>query len=109
MISALSLRPRCGLSPRRAQAPLAVLGLLFTLPFVCDVKGADDPFPDGPGKVILMKVCTQCHTADPIAALQRTRDEWKDTLDAMKGYGAEATDEEFGILLDYLAKNFGKP
>jgi hypothetical protein len=40
--------------------------------------------------------------------LQRTRDEWKDTVDAMKGYGAEATDEELGVILDYLVKNFGK-
>lgn len=107
MISALSFGLRCHPLPRWAVPPLAAL--LFALPlFNSPVKGADDPFPDGPGKVILMKVCTQCHTADPIATLQRTRDEWKDTLDAMKGYGAEATDEEFGILLDYLAKNFGK-
>lgn len=55
-----------------------------------------------------MRACTQCHTADPIATLHRTKDEWKDTLDAMKGYGAEVTDEEFGVLLDYLGKNFGK-
>ncbi len=72
------------------------------------VAAADDPFPDGPGKVILMRACTQCHTADPIASLHRTKDEWKDTLDAMKGYGAEVTDEDLGVLLDYLAKNFGK-
>lgn len=89
---------------RRAFAPLAALGLMATLP----LSGADDKFPDGPGKTVLMKVCTQCHSADPIASLQRTRDEWKDTIDAMKGYGAEATDEDLGIILDYLVKNFGK-
>jgi len=55
-----------------------------------------------------MKACTQCHTADPIATLHRTRDEWKDTVDAMKGYGADLNDDDTGVLLDYLAKNFGK-
>jgi len=85
-------------------APLAAVGAIVCLPLM----GAGDKFPDGPGKAVLLKVCTQCHTADPIATLHRTKDEWKDTLDAMKGYGAEATDEELGIILDYLVKNFGK-
>jgi mono/diheme cytochrome c family protein len=89
---------------RRVFALLAAAGLIVGLP----LAGADDKFPDGPGKAILLKVCTQCHSADPIAALHRTKDEWKDTLDAMKGYGAEATDEELGVILDYLVKNFGK-
>ena len=94
----------------RVLAPLAFFGLVVGLPviFGFPLKGADDKFPDGPGKAALMKVCTQCHSADPIATLQRTRDEWKDTIDAMKGYGAEATDEDLGVILDYLVKNFGK-
>jgi mono/diheme cytochrome c family protein len=91
----------------RAFAPLAAVGLMVGLP-VMNAAGADDKFPDGPGKTVLMKVCTQCHSADSIASLQRTKDEWKDTIDAMKGYGAEATDEELAIILDYLVKNFGK-
>jgi hypothetical protein len=94
----------------RAFAPLALLGLAASVPviFSPSLQGADDKFPDGPGKAVLMKVCTQCHSVDPIATLQRTREEWKDTVDAMKGYGAEATDEDLGIILDYLVKNFGK-
>jgi mono/diheme cytochrome c family protein len=68
----------------------------------------DDVFPEGPGKAVLLKICTQCHAADSIAGQHRSRDEWKDTIDAMKGYGAEATDEELSIILDYLVKNFGK-
>lgn len=73
------------------------------------LTAADDQFPDGPGKAVLLRVCTQCHSADSIASQQRTKDEWKDTIDAMKGYGAEASDEDFGIILNYLVKNFGKP
>jgi hypothetical protein len=95
---------------RRTFAPLALLGVAVSLPviFGLPLQGADDKFPEGPGKAVLMKVCTQCHSVDPIATLQRTREEWKDTIDAMKGYGAEATDEDLGIILDYLVKNFGK-
>jgi hypothetical protein len=89
---------------------MAAFGLMVCLPVIFGpaLLGADDKFPDGPGKTVLMKVCTQCHSADPIATLQRTKDEWKDTIDAMKGYGAEASDEDLGIILDYLVKNFGK-
>jgi mono/diheme cytochrome c family protein len=95
---------------RRALSPLAAFVLLANLPAVSSLplRAADDPFPEGPGKEILMKACTQCHTADPIATLHRTRDEWKDTVDAMKGYGADLNDDDTGVLLDYLAKNFGK-
>jgi hypothetical protein len=72
------------------------------------VRAADDAFPEGPGKPVLLKVCTQCHSTDSIAQQHRTRDEWTDTINAMKGYGAEATDEELATILDYLVKNFGK-
>jgi mono/diheme cytochrome c family protein len=88
----------------RALLPLAVCILLFGLP----LSAADEQFPAGPGKDVLLKVCTQCHSADPILTLHRTREEWKDTVDAMKGYGAQASDEELGVILDYLVKNFGK-
>ena len=88
----------------RALLLFSVFALLFGLPLCA----ADDQFPDGPGKAVLLKVCTQCHAAAPILTLHRTREEWKDTVDAMKGYGAQASDEELGVILDYLVKNFGK-
>jgi mono/diheme cytochrome c family protein len=87
-----------------ALLPYCVCALVFGLP----LSAADEQFPDGPGKALLLKVCTQCHSADPVLTLHRTREEWKDTVDAMKGYGAQASDEELGVILDYLAKNFGK-
>jgi len=88
----------------RAFFALPILALLLGIP----LSAADDQFPEGPGKAVLLKVCTQCHSADPVLTLHRAREEWKDTVDAMKGYGAEATDEQLGIILDYLVKNFGK-
>ena len=89
---------------------LPALGLISVSVFLFRVplRAADDPFPEGPGKAILMRACTQCHVADAVAAQHRTRDEWKDTVDAMKGYGADLSEEDTGVLLDYLTKNFGK-
>ena len=100
--------PRLSRSFRLAVRAFAI-GLILTFATVGPAVRADDStFPDGPGKAVLLEVCTQCHSADSIAEQHRTRDEWKDTIDAMKGYGAEATDEDLATILDYLVKNFGK-
>jgi cytochrome c5 len=64
------------------------------------------PLPDGPGKAILLNVCTQCHTRERILLRGATRAEWEDTLVHMLNEGAELTDEEFPVLLNYLARNF---
>lgn len=86
-----------------AAAALLFFGFAATVPV-----RADDPFPEGPGKAVFIKVCTQCHAIEPIATLRHSKDEWKDLVFDMKGMGAEATDEECNVIIDYLAKNFGK-
>jgi hypothetical protein len=83
---------------------LLVTFLVIFLPARAD----DDKFPEGPGKATFLKVCSQCHPVDPIATLRYSKDEWKDLVDDMKGKGADATDEECDLIVDYLAKNFGK-
>jgi competence protein ComEA len=64
--------------------------------------------PDGPGKEVLSRVCTQCHGLDQIIELKQTKAEWSALVDTMVQYGAVAKDEEFDVIIDYLAKNFGK-
>ncbi len=81
---------------------------VLALSLIAPARAAADPFPEGPGKAVFIKVCTQCHAAEPIAILRRSKDEWKDLVYNMKGMGAEATDEECNVIIDYLAKNFGK-
>jgi len=75
---------------------------------VPSARAFDDKFPDGPGKETFLKVCTQCHEADPIASLHYSKDEWKDLVYDMRGKGADATDDECNIIVEYLSKNFGK-
>lgn len=83
----------------------AALPLFVFLP----AQSADgDKFPDGPGKAEFIKVCTQCHAVDPISTLRYSKEDWKDLVFDMKGKGADATDEECNIIVDYLAKNFPK-
>ena len=82
--------------------------LLLSLSLIAPARAADDPFPEGPGKAVFLKVCTLCHAIEPIATLRHSKDEWKDLVFDMRGMGAEATDEECNIIIDYLFKNFGK-
>ena len=68
------------------------------------------PLPDGAGKPVLLSVCTRCH--DLRRVLQQggaTREQWQETLLAMLNEGAELSDEDFVVLLNYLAKNFRPP
>ena len=82
--------------------------VLFVLGIAALPIAAQD-LPDGPAKETFVKVCTQCHGVDIIVTLKHTKDEWKTVIDTMASYGASAKDEEFDAIIDYLAKNFGKP
>jgi len=66
----------------------------------------DDPFPDGPGKSAFMKVCANCHAPDKVVGPLKTRAEWSQTIDDMARFGAEATDQEFAQIQDYLVAHF---
>ena len=64
--------------------------------------------PDGAGKDLVLKVCTQCHDATRIASKKQTKEEWNETVDKMAVRGARASDEEFETIVTYLTKYFGK-
>ena len=64
--------------------------------------------PDGAGKDLVEKVCTVCHDAARIISKKWTKEEWNTLIDKMAARGAMASDEEFEIIVTYLAKNFGK-
>jgi cytochrome c5 len=91
---------RFTVKPQRLAASLTAL-LLAT-----SVQAQD--LPDGPGKDLVTKVCTVCHEATRITSKKKTKEEWSDTVDKMATRGAMASDEEFEMIVAYLAKNFGK-
>jgi cytochrome c5 len=64
------------------------------------------PLPDGPGKQILLNTCTLCHDLSRVRAHTVSRDEWEETLLAMLNEGAMLSDQDFPVLLNYLARNF---
>jgi hypothetical protein len=63
--------------------------------------------PDGPGKEVLEKTCNgACHDVQRIVSRQWSRTRWDDLLEEMIANGVDITDDDYEVLLAYLAKNF---
>jgi hypothetical protein len=71
-------------------------------------QASDDPLPPGPGKDVVVRVCTACHDATQFAYARHTREEWESEVSKMQGAGAEMTAEEQTAITDYLAQTLGK-
>jgi glyoxylase-like metal-dependent hydrolase (beta-lactamase superfamily II) len=59
------------------------------------------------GRQILENACTACHTLARVQNLKLTKPEWQGMVDRMKGRGAEVSDEDTAVLVDYLTKTYG--
>ena len=64
------------------------------------------PVPEGPGREILLNVCTQCHDLMRIQRQGRTPEGWLEVLDAMRNEGAPISDQDLPVILRYLARSF---
>jgi competence protein ComEA len=66
--------------------------------------------PDGPGKAEVERICTQCHELQRSISLRQDHDAWATTVSKMIGLGAQGTNKDFSMIVDYLAKNYpGEP
>lgn len=83
------------------------LPLLSLLTLSAATARAED-FPEGPGKVIIMRACGKCHSTDQIARQQKTEENWQATVVRMAGRGAEVTTDEVNTVVKYLSTNFAK-
>ena len=90
--------------------PMAAAAALFCLGVVGPVLAqADDPLPAGPGKDVVVRVCTACHDATQFAYARHTPEEWDGEITKMQSAGAEMTAEDQVAISAYLTKNFPKP
>lgn len=84
---------------------------LFAIPSLVAAASAPDApkdlLPDAPGKDIVVRKCTQCHDASQFALQRKSGDDWDQMITQMTSNGLTLTDEEYGIVLDYLTKNLG--
>lgn len=83
---------------------MALGGMSIVL--IATVRAAN-PLPEGPGKKLVTEICSFCHGLARLKDQAYTRDQWENVIKGMVSEGAPVTDEEFSLILDYLAKNFG--
>ena len=62
--------------------------------------------PDGSGKDVTVKACGTCHEARRAASVRLTREGWAAVIDGMIKRGAQVSDAEFPVILDYLSTYF---
>ncbi|HLI83730.1 MAG TPA: helix-hairpin-helix domain-containing protein [Bryobacteraceae bacterium] len=63
--------------------------------------------PDGPGKDVTVRVCGACHDAGVVAQYHNSKDDWQPIVDDMRGRGADGSDADFKLIVDYLGHYFG--
>ena len=64
-------------------------------------------FGEDRGKGLVEDICSLCHEWQRVKEYPKTREQWSGTIKGMIFEGAPVTDEEFNLIVDYLAKNFG--
>jgi competence protein ComEA len=62
--------------------------------------------PDGPGKDLTVRSCGVCHEPRRAASVRLTRDGWAAVIEGMIARGAKVSEDEFPVVLDYLATHF---
>ncbi|PWU10644.1 MAG: hypothetical protein C5B51_03940 [Terriglobia bacterium] len=60
-----------------------------------------------PGRELVEDVCTYCHSLAKLAGQELTQEEWRDLIKGMIFEGAPVTDDEFQLIVEYLAKHYG--
>jgi competence protein ComEA len=78
--------------------------LAITLVFAAT---ATAELPPGPGREETIRTCSRCHSPELAASEHQTRDQWQVTISKMANLGAQANDNEFEAILDYLSSHFG--
>jgi competence ComEA-like helix-hairpin-helix protein len=71
------------------------------------VAGTAQELPKGKGGDLVDTRCTSCHTLARVT-VEKSRDQWEESVKAMIGYGAELTPAEEKTVVEYLAKYFGE-
>jgi cytochrome c5 len=91
---------------------LVMVALLVACTSATQAPAAPAQAPAAPaqkadGASLLETRCSVCHSADRPKQAKKTRDQWNQTVTRMMGKGAQLTDAEKTVLLDYLAKTYG--
>jgi virginiamycin B lyase len=87
---------------------LLLTSALLSLPTAAWSQQTPPPFPDGPGKEIVVANCGGCHDINRARA-GYTPAGWNMLQHMMQNFGAPIAPEDWPIVTTYLTKNFPEP
>lgn len=87
---------------------MRVFAVAMLLGLVATPALADDypSLPPGPGRDVMVKVCSQCHSPEIAAQQNLDAGGWKDLVNQMANNGAQASDADFDTITKYLTATF---
>jgi mono/diheme cytochrome c family protein len=94
---------------RRHLVCWASLWGLVILALLVACGGGEGPAPESPtagGEELLQARCTKCHGLEKVQAQSLTLDEWEHEVAHMRELGAQLTDAEAQVLVEYLAETY---
>jgi mono/diheme cytochrome c family protein len=94
----------------RAMKRMLVLSALIAVPAIADEPAVK--LKEGAGRELVEKNCVACHSLDyiPMNSPFLDRKGWEGSVTKMiKAMGAPIAADEVPGILDYLARNYGKP
>ena len=68
-----------------------------------------DDLPEGKGKAVFLRMCSDCHGLDQVTSARNPKKQWTYVVDDMVSRGAEGSEEDVTAVIGYLSRNFGKP
>lgn len=87
----------------RIALPLAVIALA-TAASMAAVQPEARPAPPA----AFTKVCVRCHASDKVVEGRRYPAQWDQVIEQMVARGAIGSDDEFDVIFDYLATQYGR-
>lgn len=83
-------------------------GARLTATSFAPVSVSRQELPKGQGQAVTAQLCgNACHGVERFAAERRSKSQWMDTIEQMKGTGAKGSDEDFKTALSYLIAHCG--
>ena len=106
----------------RSSVALIVSGILSWGVMTAVATGSSTPSPPVAGATVrsesaehqavvpeaFTRVCGRCHTSDRVVEGRRSRSQWDEVLERMVAKGATGSDDDFGIVIEYLVSEFGR-
>ena len=94
------------LCPRPATGACFLGAFVLALLSSVRLATAQDPFPEGPGKAVTLRMCSTCHPAERSAAVRLNHAGWKDVMAKMVALGAQGSDADRALVIEYLSTSF---